>query len=73
MEYICLTLMICIGALASYTRRLTNPTNASREAVISAGEFTIQPSAEGVYAALRKQPPLMSFDIMLEREADSKR
>jgi glyoxylase-like metal-dependent hydrolase (beta-lactamase superfamily II) len=62
MKYVFLATMLFIGALISFTQSVTTPTSAKQQAVISAGEFTIQPLAEGVSAAIRKQPPLMSFD-----------
>ena len=56
MKRIYLALTLCLSALitSSFTQNSAIPA--------SAGEFTIQPLAEGVYAAIRKQPPLMSFD-----------
>jgi len=40
------------------------PANQAQQqnASASAGDFTIQQLADGVYAAIRKQPPLFSFD-----------
>ena len=50
-------LSAAVGQIASDS---SAPTLAAQK--LTAGDFTIQQLADGVYAAIRNQPPLMSFD-----------